>query len=166
MARAVAGGLGGIKIKGAGDTLAEDLRRVAAVRAAIGPEARLMVDAMFAPDVPAAVRMARAFEPCDLHFPEAPTAAADLARWRTIRESTSIPLAGPEPASNVDLMRDDPTGGIVHFLRFDVTIAGGLTPGPRSRRAGGLSPSPVAAASRRPPPASCASSPRPGSSPP
>ncbi|MCC6304487.1 MAG: mandelate racemase/muconate lactonizing enzyme family protein [Rhodobacteraceae bacterium] len=129
MARAVAGGLGGIKIKGAGDTLTADLKRVAAVRAAIGPDARLMVDAMFAPDVPSAIRMARALEPYGLHFLEAPTAAADLAGWRSIRESTSIPLAGPELASNVDLMRDYLTRGIVHFLQFDVTIAGGLTQG-------------------------------------
>lgn len=129
MADAIRIGLGGIKIKGAGDALAEDVRRVAAVREAIGPSRRLMVDAMFGPDVPAAIRLARALEPFELHFLEAPTLASDLAGWRAIRNSTSTPLAGPELESSTDLMRDFLAADAVHFLQFDISIAGGLSQG-------------------------------------
>lgn len=129
MAGAVASGLAGVKIKVAGDTLEADVRRVASVREAIGPGTRLMVDAMFEPDVPSAIRLARALESFDLHFLEAPTAASDLAGWRMIGDRTSIPLAGPELESSIDLMRDCLTSGAVHFMQFDVTIAHGLTGG-------------------------------------
>jgi L-alanine-DL-glutamate epimerase-like enolase superfamily enzyme len=47
-------------------TLAEDLARVAAVRKAIGPDIKLMVDANGAWDVATAVKMGRAMEACDI----------------------------------------------------------------------------------------------------
>jgi L-alanine-DL-glutamate epimerase-like enolase superfamily enzyme len=129
MGEAVRSGLGGVKIKGCGASLEEDVARVSAVREAIGPDARLMVDAMFAASVPAAIRLARAFEPYNLHFLEAPTATADLRGWQTVRRATSIPLAGPELESSLELMRDFVLADAVHFLQYDVVLACGISAG-------------------------------------
>lgn len=129
MAAAVASGLGGVKIKAGGATLTEDVARATAVREAIGPDARLMVDAMFAPTVPEAVRLAEALRPLGLHFLEAPTAAADRAGWALVRTRGGIPLAGPELEPDADVNRAFLTEGLVHFLQFDLAICGGLSGG-------------------------------------
>jgi len=129
MASAVADGDFGVKIKAGAASLSEDVARVAAVRKAIGPDVALMVDAMFAPGLPEALRLAHALRPYDLHFLEAPTHALDLAGWVRIRDDAGIPLSGPELESSLDLMRDILARDIVQFLQFDVTLAGGLTRG-------------------------------------
>ncbi|WP_308918041.1 mandelate racemase/muconate lactonizing enzyme family protein [Jannaschia sp. LMIT008] len=129
MAAAVAEGNNGIKIKAGAAPLAEDVARVAAIREAIGPDVPLMVDAMFAPTLGQAIRLARALVPFDLHFLEAPTAALDLAGWSRIRDAVGIPLAGPELQSSVKLMRDILERDVVQFLQYDVTLAGGLSRG-------------------------------------
>ena len=129
MATAVHLGYGGVKIKGAGAPLEEDVARVAAIRAALGPSARIMVDAMFVLDVPQAIRLARALEPYNLHFLEAPTARSDIRGWRAIREATSIPLAGPELEGSTDIMREFLLGDAVHYLQYDLTLANGISHG-------------------------------------
>jgi L-alanine-DL-glutamate epimerase-like enolase superfamily enzyme len=129
MAAAVEAGDRGVKIKAGAAALTDDVKRVAAVRDAIGPDVPLMVDAMFAPSLAEALRLARALLPFDLHFLEAPTDALDLAGWERIRDAVGIPLAGPELQSSVDLMRDMLRRDVVQFLQFDVTLAGGLTTG-------------------------------------
>jgi L-alanine-DL-glutamate epimerase-like enolase superfamily enzyme len=129
MSAAVSKGFGGVKIKAAGASLAEDIQRVAAVREAIGPGARLMVDAMFVPDVPGAIRMASALEKYELHFLEAPTRAMDIRGWAKIQRSTRTPLAGPELESSIDVAREYVLADACHFLQFDVNLAGGISQG-------------------------------------
>lgn len=130
MAAAVGSGHGGVKIKAAGAPLAEDLERARAVRRAIG-DARLMIDAMFLPTVPEAVRLARALEGLDIHFLEAPTRATDLRGWRQIAAATSVPLSGPELEADVEIMRDFVVEEAAYFMQFDVCLAGGITAGRR-----------------------------------
>lgn len=131
MLAALNAGACGIKIKGAGSSLEEEVARVSALREAIGDEGRLMVDAMFVLDVPRAIALARALEPYNLHFLEACTNATDLRGWRAIREATIIPLAGPELQWSLDLMRDYLSADAIHFLQFDVILAGGISHGRR-----------------------------------
>jgi L-alanine-DL-glutamate epimerase-like enolase superfamily enzyme len=129
MKDAVDGGVCGVKIKAGGASLEEDLARVKAVRQAIGDDAHLMIDAMFTPTLPEAIAMARAMRPYNLHFIEAPTEATDLDGWRQVLAAGGTPLAGPELESDTYLMRDFVTQGIVHYLQYDVVLAGGLTSG-------------------------------------
>lgn len=72
----------------------EDVAQVSAVRAAVGPAARIRVDANAAWDVETAKRTLAELEPLDIELAEQPVAtiaeAADVAR------STSIPLAADE----------------------------------------------------------------------
>lgn len=127
MADAMGKGFCGVKIKVAGAPVREDVARVAAVRAAIGPDARLMADALFAQDVPQAIRLGRALSPYDLWFYEAPTDRRDLAGWAEIRRTTGLPLSGPEVESGLDRFRDALALGAVDYLQADATICGGLT---------------------------------------
>ena len=147
---AVSRGMAGVKIKGAGASIEEDVARVAAVRDALGPGRPLMVDAMFAPSASGAIRLARALMPFDLHFLEAPTAAADVEAWARLAGLGLVPLAGPELESDVDLMRRHLVSGAAQFLQYDVTIAGGLS--------GGRDLAALAAAVHRPVTLHCATS--------
>ena len=127
MAAAMAEGVCGVKIKVAGAPIAEDVRRAAAVRKAIGPELRLMVDALFAQDIAQAIRLGRALVPYDLWFYEAPTDRHDLNGWADIRRATGLPLSGPEVAAGLWNFRRALELNAVDYLQADATICGGVT---------------------------------------
>ncbi|MGD2140593.1 MAG: mandelate racemase/muconate lactonizing enzyme family protein [Burkholderiales bacterium] len=109
-------------------SLAEDIRRVAAVREAIGPDIRLAVDANGAWDVATAVKMGRAMEPYDIYWYEEPVWPDDVDGSREVAEKTSIAIAGYETCSYgiVDFARYI-SARAVHFVQPDVAWAGGLT---------------------------------------
>lgn len=129
MANLVAAGALGVKIKVGGTSVEEDIERVKAVRAAIGPSPRLMLDALFVPDVPQAIRLSRAAEPYDIYFFEAPTALRNMDGWLEIKNRTGIPLAGTEVECGRDIHRRILEKGAVHVLQFDLTTCGGVTEG-------------------------------------
>jgi L-alanine-DL-glutamate epimerase-like enolase superfamily enzyme len=127
MADAMARGFNGVKIKTGGAMLAEDVARAVSVRQAIGPAARLMVDALWSQDVPGAIRLGKALASSNLHFYEAPTAREDLRGWAQIQAAVGIPLAGPEIASGLHVFRDFLEAGIVQYLQADAIVCGGIT---------------------------------------
>ncbi len=108
--------------------LGEDIRRVAAVRDAIGPDIRLAVDANGAWDVATAVKMGRAMEPYDIYWYEEPVWPDDIDGSREVAEKTTIAIAGYETCSYgiVDFARYI-SARAVHFVQPDVAWAGGLT---------------------------------------
>jgi o-succinylbenzoate synthase len=84
-------GFATFKLKlGAGD----DVGQVRAVRAAVGPGARIRVDANAAWDVETAKRTLAELEPLDIELAEQPVAT--LEETREVASSTSIPIAGDE----------------------------------------------------------------------
>ena len=72
----------------------DDVGQVRAVREALGPEARIRVDANAAWDVETARRTLREIEPFDVELAEQPVATLEEAAQ--VSGSTSIPLAGDE----------------------------------------------------------------------
>ncbi len=72
----------------------DDFGQVLAVREAVGPRARIRIDANAAWDVETAKQMLKALEPLEVELAEQPVAtleeAAEVATW------TSIPIAGDE----------------------------------------------------------------------
>lgn len=119
-------GFRAVKMKVAGAPLATDVARVAAVREAIGPDVRLMVDAVYMLDATSALRMARAFAPYDLWFFEAPVAAEDLPGLQRVAAQSPIPIAGNETASGVDAYRDLIVESRVDVVHLDVNQCGGV----------------------------------------
>ena len=127
MAGYVSKGFKAIKIKVAGASLREDVARVAAVREAVGPDIRLMVDALYALSVPDALRMARALDPYDIHFLEAPVQRADIAGLARVARESPIPVAGNEFAHGLDEFRRLLESDAVSIVHLDAILCGGVT---------------------------------------
>ncbi len=84
-------GFEAFKLKlGAGD----DFGQVYAVREAVGPRARIRVDANATWDVESAKRMLKSLEPLEVELAEQPVATLEEAA--EVASSTSIPIAGDE----------------------------------------------------------------------
>ena len=109
-------------------TLAQDLERVAAVRDAIGPDIKLMVDANSAWDVATAVKMGRAMERHDIYWYEEPVWPDDVAGSAEVAAKVGIAVAGYETCSyGIVDFNEYIKARAVHFVQPDVAWAGGLT---------------------------------------
>jgi L-alanine-DL-glutamate epimerase-like enolase superfamily enzyme len=90
-----------------GETIAADVARVAAVRAAIGTTVRLRVDANDHYCPADAIRLARAIERYDIEHLEQPVSRGDLLGLAQVRRGVDIPVmtddavATPQDAMNV-----------------------------------------------------------------
>ena len=74
----------------------DDLRRVSAVREALGDRTSLMVDANHAYSAATAARMAGGLERLDVRWFEEPVVPEDLAGYRRVRAVSTVPVAGGE----------------------------------------------------------------------
>lgn len=86
-----------VKVAAPGQTLAEDVARVRAVRAALGPEGRIRVDANGAWNVDEAEHAIHAFAEFDLEYVEQPCATiGELAEIRVRTHYLDLPIAADE----------------------------------------------------------------------
>jgi L-alanine-DL-glutamate epimerase-like enolase superfamily enzyme len=122
-------GYRGVKIKVGGASLQVDIARVAALREAIGPKAKLMVDAVSAYDVPKALAFARAAQPYDIHWFEQPLPIDDIEGMARIQREGGIPVCGIENDYGLGNFRRLLERDAVHFVQFDPIISGGITYG-------------------------------------
>ena len=88
-------GYGAYKFK-AGHGLAEDTRRLLAVREAAGHELRLIVDGNQQWTAKSAIRAAQAFEPAGLWWLEEPVPATDVAACAEVRAAAPMEIATGE----------------------------------------------------------------------
>ena len=109
------------------DVIAEDVRRVAAVREAVGPEVKLYVDANCGLDLFHATKLARDIEPYGITFFEEPLTQNDVPGMAELRRRTSIPLAAGQNEGLVYRFRDLLTHHAVDVLQPNVTISGGYS---------------------------------------
>jgi L-alanine-DL-glutamate epimerase-like enolase superfamily enzyme len=120
-------GFRGVKLKVGGARHRDDVARVAAAREAIGPDIRLMVDAVYALDVPAAIRMAKALERYDVHFFEAPVHPTDVSGMARVARRSPIPLAGNEFAYGQAQFRRLFDAEAVEYAHMDAIVCGGIS---------------------------------------
>ena len=125
---AQAQGFKGAKIKIGRPHVSEDVARLAAVRAAVGPGFELMTDANQSFNRPEVVRRAAAFAPFDLAWLEEPLPAEDVAGHRQLRESTAIPVAVGESMYHLSQFREYLEQGACSIVQPDVARIGGITP--------------------------------------
>jgi L-alanine-DL-glutamate epimerase-like enolase superfamily enzyme len=90
---AKAQGFKGAKFKVGKPSIAEDVRRLAAVRDAVGDEFELMIDANQAFTVSEALRRAYSYAPLSLAWFEEPLPAEDLAGHVEIAAKAAMPIA-------------------------------------------------------------------------
>lgn len=110
-----------------GAVIAEDARRVTAVRDAVGPDVELFVDANCNLDPYHARRLARLLEPLDISFFEEPIAGNDTRALADLRRHTRIPLAAGQNEGMSYRFREFLLAGALDVLQPNVTITGGYT---------------------------------------
>jgi len=124
---AVEEGFRGIKLKvGSPDPL-DDLDRIAAVREAIGPRVKLMIDANGRWDLPTATRFARRLDGYDVFWLEEPLWFDDVAGHAALARAIGTPIALGEQQYSLDAMRQFIAAGAVHYVQPDATRLGGVT---------------------------------------
>jgi D-galactarolactone cycloisomerase len=124
----VKAGFRAVKLKTGGGTVAEEARRVAAVRDAVGRDTLLMLDMNAPYDVDNCIAFARAVEPYQIFWLEEPLhwylQPADFVR---LAGSTRIPLAHGERELTRFTVRDFIASGAIRYVQFDSTRAAGFT---------------------------------------
>jgi len=121
-------GFHGVKIKVGKPYVSEDVKRLAAVRDAIGDEMELMVDANQGFSVGEAIRRARHYEQFDLAWFEEPLPAEDLNGHVLLAQSTSLPIAVGESIYSISHLREYMQRGACSVTQTDVARIGGITP--------------------------------------
>jgi galactonate dehydratase len=113
------------------ELLAAGIERVAAVRAAIGPGRRLLVDCHWRLTEGSASDVLRELEPCGLYWFECPLAEVPamfpaLRRLRSRANETGVRLAGCETMTGVAAFESFLEAGVYDVVMPDVKYAGGL----------------------------------------
>lgn len=122
---AVALGFDLIKLKVAGN-LADDKRRLALVRAAVGPDIRIAVDANQKWEVHEAGPWLRELAPFDIYWIEEPTSPDDvLGHARIRREITPMKVATGEVAQNRIIVKQLLQAQAIDVLQIDATRVAG-----------------------------------------
>jgi len=105
----------------------EDIARVAAVRRALGPKAKLMVDVNCAWSPSFAIEMGRALEPYKPYWIEEPVATDDIDGSARVAEALATPIAGYETEVGLYGFRELITRGAVDIVQPDLAWAGGFS---------------------------------------
>lgn len=120
-------GFGAVKMKIGKPDPKEDLRRVAAVRKAIGDGAKLMVDVNGKWDIATARQYAPRLAEFDITWLEEPMWHDDVDGHRRLAETITTPIALGELLYEIDSFRAFVLAGAVHYLQPDATRCGGLS---------------------------------------
>ncbi len=138
--RLVEAGYRAVKLK-VGHDPDEDVERVRAVRAAIGPDIGLRVDANEGWNRAQALRALKRMEPCDLELVEQPLPRWDLEGMARLRARIPAPVVADEALRTVHDARRILETGAADILNIKLMKCGGLHPARQIAtlaRAGGL----------------------------
>jgi D-galactarolactone cycloisomerase len=108
-------------------TFADDLKRVAAAREAIGAEGELMCDATTSLDARSAMAYADAFEGLGIRWFEEPTQPENVAGCAELARRTRVPIAGFETETNKFQFAALIDAGAIQVVQPDVIQVGGIT---------------------------------------
>ncbi len=118
----------GAKMKVGKPTIAEDVGRLAAVRADVGDAFELMVDANQAFTVPEACRRAYAYRDLMLGWFEEPLPAEDLGGHVELAQKSTMPIAVGESLYHPSHFREYLEHGACSVVQVDCARIGGITP--------------------------------------
>ncbi|HYM04797.1 MAG TPA: mandelate racemase/muconate lactonizing enzyme family protein [Stellaceae bacterium] len=122
-------GFKAVKIKvGRGDDLGLERARIAASRAAIGPDVLLMLDANNAwSDLPTALRFMRVFEPFDPYWIEEPFGPDDIDNHARLARATPVPVATGEIEGGRWRFKELLDKEAAMILQTDACVCGGIS---------------------------------------
>ncbi len=110
-----------------------EIEFVAAIREAVGPDIRLMVDAncAYGEDVATAIQVGRALQDLDIYWFEEPIAPNDLESYARLRQALDIRIAAGEADFMAFGARDFMRRGALDIIQPNISRAGGVTEGRR-----------------------------------
>ncbi len=120
-------GFKAVKIKVGHENPSTDLRRLEAVRRALGPEIRIMTDANGRWDLPTATRFGLGARDLDLVWFEEPIWYDDVEGHRRLAEKIPVPVALGEQLYTAEHFAAFVARDAVHYLQPDVTRLAGVT---------------------------------------
>lgn len=120
-------GFTGMKTKVGGLTVEEDVRRVRALREAIGPEVRLMVDANEAYNATTAIRIGHKLAELDLMWFEEPVNAQDVEAYLQVKDALPMAIAGGENLRTRFEFKDYLARRAYDIAQPDIMHCGGIT---------------------------------------
>jgi L-alanine-DL-glutamate epimerase-like enolase superfamily enzyme len=126
--RWVDAGLDAVKVKVGSPELADDVRRIAALRDMIGPDRRLMIDANQRWTLDQAERAINELAAFDLAWIEEPLRADDLAGHVALRERIDVPIALGENLYTRYRFAEFIDAGAVDLVQPNIVRVGGITP--------------------------------------
>ncbi len=126
--QARANGFLGAKLKVGKPHVAEDMKRLSAVRSAVGPDFELMVDANQCFTLSEAIRRAHRYAELDLAWFEEPMPAEHVAAHAQLLQSTSVPIAVGESMYHLSQFGEYVKQGACSVVQADVARIGGITP--------------------------------------
>jgi len=108
-------------------TLEQDIERVRAARAAVGPGVRLAIDANNAWTAPIALRFMRQVESLDIAWLEEPVPTEDIDGSAEVARSLDTPVAGYETETGLGGFRELIVRRAVDIVQPDAIWTGGIT---------------------------------------
>jgi L-alanine-DL-glutamate epimerase-like enolase superfamily enzyme len=127
--RHVDDGFGAVKLRLGKEAAPElEARRVRAVREAVGPDVRIMVDATESWTLTQARRTGRALQEAGIAWLEDPVHHLDLAGLAQLRRELEVPITGGEHLYHLDAFRTLLEARAVDVVILDLARVGGITP--------------------------------------
>jgi L-fuconate dehydratase len=125
-AEAVGQGFAQVKLK-VGASLADDRRRLAIARDAVGDAAGIAIDANQVWDVPAAISWIRELAPAGLAWVEEPTSPGDILGTAAIRSAVQpVKVASGEHAANRVVFKQLLQAGAIDIMQIDACRVAGV----------------------------------------
>jgi L-alanine-DL-glutamate epimerase-like enolase superfamily enzyme len=122
-------GFGAVKLRlGKEPAPAAEVRRVLAVREAVGPDVTIMVDATESWTLTEARRTGRALQDAGIAWLEDPVHHLDLAGLAELRRALDVPITGGEHLYHLDAFRTLLEARAVDVVILDLARVGGITP--------------------------------------
>lgn len=120
-------GFRAVKIKVGSPAPSTDLKRIEAVRRALGPDIRIMADANGTWTLPQAIQTGSRLTDYDVVWIEEPIAFDDLDGHRRLAETITTPIAMGEQLYLASQFRDFIQHGAVHYVQPDIVRLAGIT---------------------------------------
>ena len=120
-------GFKGMKTKVGGLDIDKDVERVKAIREAIGPNIRLMIDANEGYNAASAIQIGEKLSDLDISWFEEPVNAKDIDAYIQVKNAISIPIAGGENLRSRFEFRDYISRRAYDIVQPDVMHCGGIT---------------------------------------
>ena len=124
---ALGNGYRAVKMKVGASDLDDDVRRIEAIRKAVGPSVHIMADANQVFSIAEAIRRGRAYEPYDLYWLEEPLRPWMKEEYAQLRSAVHIPIATGENDYTKHAFKDLLVRGGVDIVQPDARRAGGVT---------------------------------------